>query len=90
MDVLQIALVILVSVWTIIFIIMGIAMYFIYRSVRRAMDKVNRFLDTTEEMAESARLPSKVIMGAVMGFLAKNSANMLKNMIASKFGKKNK
>lgn len=82
MDVLQLVLVILVSVWTAIFVVVAVAVYLIFRSIKRSVDKVNNILDATEEIAEGAKIPSKIAMAAVVGFLAKNSIDSIKNVIA--------
>lgn len=88
MDILQGALVVLVIVWTLIFIMIGAAVFMIFLMVRKAINKVNKILDTTEEIAESARIPSKIVIASVLGFLAKNSAEGIKNIISTTIGNK--
>lgn len=88
MDILQIALVVLITIWTLIFVIIAVAIFLIFRAVKRAADKVNTILDSAEEIAENAKIPSKVAMAAVIGFLAKNSIEGIKGLVESFVRKK--
>lgn len=90
MNILEIALTILVSVWTVIFLMIAIAGFLIYRSIKKGLDKVNKFLDTTEEIAESASIPTKVVVASIVGFMAKNGISGLKNVARNFFDKKRK
>lgn len=68
MEPLETALVILVSIWSLIFIMIAIAMIFLLREVKRALDKVNHILETTEEVAEGVGVPLKMAATGVAKF----------------------
>lgn len=87
---LEIALVILISVWSIIFIMIGVGLLLIFWAVKRAIDKANNILDRTEEVANKVDLPSKVVIASIVAFMAKNSFGGLKNIISETFLKKKK
>lgn len=79
----EIALIVLITIWSIIFIAIGVAVLFVVFSIKRALNKVDRILDRTEELANKADLPSKMVTGALMGFMAKNGYSAVKNLISS-------
>ncbi len=85
---LETALVILVSIWTIIFVIIAAAILFIFFLVKKAIDKANKILETTEEVAKKVDLPSKVVMASIMAFMAKNSFRNFKEIFSSFFRNK--
>ncbi len=87
---LEIALVILVAVWSIIFIMIGVGLLLIFLAVKRAIDKANNILDRTEEVANKVDLPSKVVIASIVAFMAKNSFGGLKNIISETFLKRKK
>lgn len=88
---LEVALIILVTIWSIIFIVIGIAILMVFLAVRKAVNKANQILDRTEEVANKVDLPSKVVVASIVAFMAKNSFGGLKSLITDNFfGKKKK
>ena len=88
---LETALIILVSIWSIIFMTIGIAILLVFLAVKKAVDKANKILDRTEEVANKVDLPSKVVIASILSFMAKNSAGGIKELVSSFFrGKKSK
>lgn len=82
MELLELFLVILISVWTIIFIIIAISLLFIFFAIKRALGKANRILDQTENVANRVDLPSKVVIASILAFMTKNIATSVKDFIA--------
>lgn len=80
---LETALVILVSLWTIIFAIIAAAMLMIFFSIKRGLKKVNDIIDKTEAVADQVNLPSKAVLLAIMAFLSKNSVDGIKNLVTT-------
>jgi len=83
MTVLEATLIILVVIWSIIFLIIGIALVMIFFSIKRAIGKANDILDKTEAVADKVDLPSKVVMASIVAFMAKNSFGTIKKIIGS-------
>ncbi|EKD90719.1 MAG: hypothetical protein ACD_30C00098G0001 [uncultured bacterium] len=81
MSLLEIALVTLVSIWTIIFVIIAVAILLVFFAIRRALQKANKILDETEDIAKRVDLPSKVVIASILGFMAKNMAGSVKDII---------
>lgn len=79
----EIALIILITIWSIIFIVIGVAVILVILSVRRAMKKVDFILDKTEELANKADIPSKLVTASIMAFMAKNGYGTLKKLVAA-------
>lgn len=79
----EIALIILITIWSIIFIVIGIAVILVILSIRRAIKKVDTILDKTEELANKVDLPSKLITASIVGFMAKNGYGTLKRLISA-------
>lgn len=77
----EIALIILITIWSIIFIVIGVAVILVFISVRRALKKVDTILDRTEELANKADLPSKLVTASIVGFMAKNGYGTIKKII---------
>lgn len=83
MSAVEIALIVLITIWSIIFIVIGIAVIVVFLAVRRAMKKVDIILDKTEELANKADLPSKLITASIVGFMAKNGYGTIKKIIST-------
>lgn len=88
MSALEIALIILVVIWSIIFLIIGISLVMIFFAVKRAITKANDILDKTEAVADKVDLPSKVVMASIVAFMAKNSIGPIKKLISTILAKK--
>jgi len=88
MSPLEIALIILVAIWSVIFLIIGIALVMIFLAVKRAIIKANDILDKTEAVADKVDLPSKVVMASIVAFMAKNSFGTIKKIISGIMSKK--
>lgn len=73
MSILEIALIVLVVIWSIIFIIIAIALVMLILTIRKALVKANDIIDKTHAVADKVDLPSKVVIATIVGFLAKNS-----------------
>lgn len=83
MTILETALIVLVVIWSVIFLIIGIALVMIFLAVKRAITKANDILDKTEAVADKVDLPSKVVMASIVAFMAKNSFGTIKKIISS-------
>ncbi len=79
----EIALIVLITIWSVIFIVIGLAVIVVFLSIRRAMRKVDNILDKTEELANKADLPSKLVTASIMSFMAKNGYTTIKKLITS-------
>lgn len=88
MSALEIALIILVAIWSVVFLIIGIALVMIFFAVKRAITKANDILDKTEAVADKVDLPSKVVMASIVAFMAKNSIGPIKKLISTIMAKK--
>ncbi len=88
MSVLETALIILVVIWSIIFIIIAIALIMVAFAVKRAVTKANDILDKTETIANKVDLPSKVVIASIVAFMAKNSFGTIKKIIGGIMSKK--
>lgn len=82
MEILELFLIILVSVWTVIFIIIAIILLFIFFAVKKALGRANRILEETENVAKRVDLPSKVVIASILAFMTKNIATSVKDFIA--------
>lgn len=88
MSLLEGALVALILIWTVIFIIIAVVVFVIYRSIKRALDKANHILDVTQTKADEFDLPSKLVIGSVIGFMAKQSIGPLMKIIGKAVSRK--
>lgn len=82
MNPLELLLIILVSLWTVIFMVVAAAILLVFLGVKRAVDKANKILDETEDVAKRVDLPSKVVIASILTFLAKNTAGQVKDLIS--------
>lgn len=83
MTALEVALIILVAIWSVIFLIIGIALVMIFFAVKKAISRASSILDKTEAVADKVDLPSKVVMASILAFMAKNSFGPIKKFIAT-------
>jgi hypothetical protein len=79
---LETALVILITIWSLIFVIFLVAALFIFLSIRKLLNKTNKLIDEAEEIAERFNIPSNLVMSSVLGFIAKNSFQGIKNIVS--------
>lgn len=75
MSPLETALVILISIWSIIFVVVGIFLIVLLISVKRALDKVNKILKTTENVTEGVGVPLKIIADKIASFFSKKKSS---------------
>lgn len=73
------ALIILVIIWSIIFIVFGAAMIIILWGVKRALDKVNNILDDAEKISSGVTLPLRAAAASIMGLIQKGKKKPLKS-----------
>lgn len=88
MSILEIALIILVVIWSIIFAIIAIALIMVVFAIKRAIKKTNNILDKTEAVADKADIPSKVITASIIAFMAKNSIGPITRLIVGFLNRK--
>lgn len=74
MSPLETALVVLISVWSIIFVVVGIFLIVLLISVKQALDKVNKILKTTENVTEGVGVPLKIIADKIANFFSKKKS----------------
>lgn len=82
MTAVEIALIVLITIWSIIFIVIGVAVLVVFFSVKKALKRVDKLLDRTEEIANKADLPSKLVTASIVGFMAKNGFGTLRKIIS--------
>ena len=78
MGALETVLVILILVWTIIFIIVGIAVVIFLKGIKSALDRINHILETADSVAEGVSIPVKAVAGALMGMAGKAAMKQIK------------
>ena len=57
MDILQIALIFLIALLTIFLTVTGVQVFFILKDLKKALDRLNKVLQTSEEIAEDIEKP---------------------------------
>jgi hypothetical protein len=73
------ALIVLVIIWSIIFIVFGAAMILIMWGVRKALDKVNNILDDAEKISSGVSLPIRAAASAILGLMEKGKKKLPKS-----------
>lgn len=79
MDFLQVALIFLIFLLSIFLAITGFQVFFILRDLKKALDRLNKVLDTGEEIVEDLEKPVKAASNLVTALSAK--AKALKNVV---------
>lgn len=79
MDFLQIALIFLILLLSIFLAITGIQVFFILRDLQKALNKLNRVLQTGEEIAQDIEKPVAAASGLITTLGA--GAKALKNVV---------
>lgn len=65
MNGLEVALIILVVIWSLIFFIIAVALIVLFWQFKKGIDKINRILENTENITQNIANPiSKVMTGA--------------------------
>jgi hypothetical protein len=81
---LETALVALVIIWTLIFVVVAIAMVVLLLGLKRALDKINRILDQGEDMARGLGAVGKVTASGLSGLLMKAVGDKLRKNSSKK------
>lgn len=84
MDILQTALVFMVFIVCLFLVIFGVMFFLILRELRRGMDKLNKFLQTSEEVAAEIGKP----MATAAGWAS--AAGLAVKVVSSLLNKKGK
>lgn len=95
MDLLQTALVLMVLIVCVFLIIFGVMFFFIFKEIKNGIDKLNKFLETSEEVASeigrpiatAAGLASAIGVGAKAATLAVKAINRAINKKAKTYPK---
>lgn len=87
MSPLETVLVVLVSLWTIIFIIITIALVVLIFWVKSMLNKVNRILDHGEDVARGIGAMSRSGLTGIGGLLVRAAGDRLKKNIRKKTSK---
>jgi hypothetical protein len=94
MDTAQITLLIVIVILTVLFLALGIQIFFILREFRKTVSKANKVLDDTEVIAHSVSAPLSSLSGIASGIKTGASfLNVFKKFISKddeEEGKKNK
>lgn len=88
MSILEIALVILVVIWSLIFIIIAVALVLLFREIKKSLDKINSILSTGEEMAMGAKALSKVAGSSISALLSGGKKKEVIKKLIAKSSKK--
>lgn len=70
----EIALIILVSIWSFIFVIVAVGLIIILYQVKKAIDKVNKIIQTAENVTEGVGTPLKMAAEGIRSWLNKKGS----------------
>lgn len=73
---LETALVILISIWSLIFVIIAIFLILMIIKVQKMVNKLNHIVETTENVADGVSAPLKMVAAGI--------ANFMKNKVKTK------
>jgi hypothetical protein len=93
MDIAQIALLVVIIVLAILFLALGVQVFFILREFRKTVNKANKVLDNTDVITGSVSAPISSLSGIVSGIKSAGPIiNFFKKIISKneESGKKNK
>lgn len=65
---LETAFVILISIWSAIFIVIAIFLIIVVWNVQKLINKINKIVETTENMAENVSGPLKMVVQGISSF----------------------
>lgn len=79
MDPLEAALIILVLLWSLVFLIIGIFLIVVIKRITQALDKINRILQTAENVSEGIGIPLKAAASSLIGMARREGSIETKN-----------
>ena len=88
MSVLEVALIVLVVIWSVIFIVIAIALVMLILTIKRGLNKANEIIDKTGAIADKVDFPSKIVIASIVGFMAKNSFGTIRKILSGLMAKK--
>lgn len=89
MSYLEIFLIIIVTIWTLVFISFGIALVFVLLQLKKALDKINHMVETAEEVTQDVGNTIKRSASGVAGVFAGSALGGIIKKIAGGEKKKN-
>lgn len=69
---LEIFLIIIVTIWTAVFIVFGVALVFVLIQLKKALDKINQMIETAEEVTQDVGSSLKTAASGVTAIVTKN------------------
>lgn len=81
MDILQALLVVLVSLWVLIFIIIVAILLMVFLFLRKSIKGANKIIDETEDIAQRLKLPSKIVLASIFMILLKRIGVIIRHLI---------
>lgn len=90
MSPLEIALVVLVSIWSAIFLVIAIAVIIMVREIKKGLEKLNKILDQAENVAEGFGTVGKMAGAGLSGLLMKAGVEAFKKAVGRATGSKKK
>lgn len=64
-DTVQIVLLVVIITMTVLLVVLGIQVFFILKELRKTVDKTNRLLDTSNEIADNVAVPVESVSGLI-------------------------
>lgn len=68
----EIALVVMISVWTLVSLVLGVMVYMVIEKVKIAVDRFNGLLATGQQVADDVRAPVQAVADSVREVFAPN------------------
>ncbi|OGE30913.1 hypothetical protein A2631_04495 [Candidatus Daviesbacteria bacterium RIFCSPHIGHO2_01_FULL_44_29] len=85
----EIFLIIIITIWTLVFIAFGVALVFVLIQLKKALDKVNQMIETAEEVTQDVGNSLKNAASGMAGLVTRNIVtNFVKKIVSSKNSKK--
>ncbi len=84
MSPLEIALIILVFIWSLIFVIFGTVLIIIFLRIKHSLEKLNKILDTTGDVASGV----KAMAAGAASIFGKSRVSSIKKLVAKTVGRK--
>ncbi len=87
---LEIFLISIVTIWTLVFIVFGVALVFVLIQLKKALDKINQMIETAEEVTWDVGSSLKTAATGVTAIITKNLIGSLAKKLLSLKSQKNK
>lgn len=87
---LEVFLIVIITIWTLVFVVFGVILVFVLLQLKKALEKINGMINTAEDMAHEVGTSFKSVAAGIATIATKNLLGAAaKKIVQLRSGRKN-